>query len=77
MSAELKDRQHLQLLHAEEDKTGIARADVGFVVKCCKNCAFKLLSCDEAFISSPFVTSRAWERVQSDLTDMRHIPPDQ
>ncbi|KAK2591693.1 hypothetical protein QQS21_010605 [Conoideocrella luteorostrata] len=63
--------QHLQLLYAGKNKTweavqqkfyGIKRADVEFVVKCCKNCALNRPVATKAPLV-PIVTNRAWERV--------------
>ena len=77
--------QHLQLLHAGKNKTweavqqkfyGITRADVEFVIKRCKNCALNRPAATKAPLV-PIVTSRAWERVQADLIDMRHEPSGQ
>jgi hypothetical protein len=77
--------QHLRLLHAGKNKTweavqqkfyGITRADVEFVIKRCKNCALNRPAATKAPLV-PIVTSRAWERVQADLIDMRHEPSGQ
>ncbi|EXU94631.1 integrase core domain protein, partial [Metarhizium robertsii] len=77
--------QHLRLLHAGKNKTweavqqkfyGITRADVEFVIKRCKNCALDRPAATKAPLV-PIVTSRAWERVQADLIDMRHEPSGQ
>ncbi|KAF5120961.1 SCAN domain-containing protein 3 [Metarhizium anisopliae] len=77
--------QHLRLLHAGKNKTweavqqkfyGITRAAVEFVIKRCKNCALNRPAATKAPLV-PIVTSRAWERVQADLIDMRHEPSGQ
>ena len=77
--------EHLELLHAGRDKVwaavqhkyyGIARQDVTFILKLCKNCALNRPATTKAPLV-PIITERAWERVQIDLIDMRHEPSGQ
>jgi hypothetical protein len=73
---------HLQLLHAGRDKVwagiqemyyGISRQEVTFVLKLCKNYALNRPATTKAPLV-PIISSRAWERVQIDLIDIRHEP---
>jgi hypothetical protein len=74
--------EHLQLLHAGRDKVwatiqqkyyGINRNEVLFILKLCTNCALNRPAATKALLE-PIVSSRAWERVQINLINMRHEP---